>query len=183
MVSTFQSASNSMCKIEFQRSRTPCFPDIQVNKRGLWILSHYTVIGLHFKTHLLFCVKVPMVIKSTFIRVGLEIQDPCDCFFLGELQLTVDEAQSTDKKTVCLIFVETAGLFHHVSFQDSPVHSDLQEDICSQRSAACVWGSVWIWMTVNAAMCVSWHTNSDMSRIDCVSVRPWRGCAVYTSTG
>lgn len=26
----------------------------------------------------------------------------------------------------------------------------------------------WIWMIVNAAMCASWHTNSDMSGIDCV---------------
>lgn len=87
-----------------------------------------------------------------------------------ELQFTEDEAQSTHK-TVRIICTSNMA-----ACQYSPECSDFAEGLhLLENCFLCVWECVrdfmfFIWMIVNAAMCVSWHTNSDMSGIDCVVV-------------
>lgn len=69
-----------------------------------------------------------------------------------DLQLTEDEAQST-YKTVCLVFSPKMA-----ASQDNPGRSVSQKDFISQRSAACMCGSVCVFVCMRLQLCVSWHT-------------------------
>lgn len=76
-----------MCKIESQKSRTPCFLDIQVNKIGLWI-SH-VITGLHLKAILSFILKCPWSLDPLFMS-GDFYNIPVIVSFCGSSGATID---------------------------------------------------------------------------------------------
>lgn len=65
-----------------------------------------------------------------------------------DLQWTEDEAQST-YKTVCLVFSPKMA-----ASQDNPGRSVSQKDFISQRSAACMCGSVCVFVCMRLQLCV-----------------------------
>lgn len=143
MVSTFQSAFNSMCKIVSWITRTLCFPDIQVRKGTL---DHAITLWLDCIQNLSlpFHLKVPTVNKSTFYEWGY-IPYPHDCVSLG-IQWIYNGLRMRHK-------VHTRQYVWSSVPRWLPARTvqDILDFIC-QRSAACVWERE------TAAMCVSWHT-------------------------